>query len=108
MHDVHVYFKILYHPVVLQASEYLRVLHMRNMVVKYCMRVQPEWKKQVYTPTDLCCALANRLLHTEQYCHLVTASKLVFDLICGQKSKLYIYIYSMFIIYYVKSVSSLL
>ncbi len=32
----------------LQASEHLRRLHMRNMVTKYCRRVQPEWKKQVY------------------------------------------------------------
>lgn len=32
----------------LQASEHLRRLHMRNMVMKYCKRVQPEWKKQVY------------------------------------------------------------
>lgn len=31
----------------LQASEHLRNLHMRNMVIKYCTRVQPEWKKQV-------------------------------------------------------------
>uniref|UniRef100_A0A4W6FN10 Myosin Ic, paralog a n=1 Tax=Lates calcarifer TaxID=8187 RepID=A0A4W6FN10_LATCA len=29
------------------ASEHLRTLHMRNMVVKYCRRVQPEWKKQM-------------------------------------------------------------
>uniref|UniRef100_A0A3P8WWW9 Myosin Ic, paralog a n=1 Tax=Cynoglossus semilaevis TaxID=244447 RepID=A0A3P8WWW9_CYNSE len=34
-------------PLLYEASEYLRVLHMRNMVVKYCMRVQPEWKKQM-------------------------------------------------------------
>lgn len=33
--------------VTLQASEHLRNLHMRNMVIKYCTRVQPEWKKQV-------------------------------------------------------------
>lgn len=33
--------------VTLQASEHLRNLHMRNMVIKYCSRVQPEWKKQV-------------------------------------------------------------
>lgn len=31
----------------LQASEHLQNLHMRNMVIKYCRRVQPEWKKQV-------------------------------------------------------------
>lgn len=31
----------------LQASDHLRKLHMRNMVAKYCHRVQPEWKKQV-------------------------------------------------------------
>ncbi|CAG02935.1 unnamed protein product [Tetraodon nigroviridis] len=31
----------------LQASEHLRNLHMRNMVIKYCTRVQPEWKKQM-------------------------------------------------------------
>lgn len=30
-----------------QASEHLRALHMRNMVMKYCMRIQPEWKNQV-------------------------------------------------------------
>uniref|UniRef100_A0A3Q3D7D0 Myosin Ic, paralog a n=1 Tax=Hippocampus comes TaxID=109280 RepID=A0A3Q3D7D0_HIPCM len=29
------------------ASEYLRALHMRNMVMKYCMRIQPEWKNQM-------------------------------------------------------------
>ncbi|CAJ1064185.1 unconventional myosin-Ic [Xyrichtys novacula] len=29
------------------ASEHLRMLHMRNMVMKYCRRVQPEWKKQM-------------------------------------------------------------
>lgn len=34
----------------LQASEHLRRLHMRNMVVTYCKRVQPEWKKQVCGP----------------------------------------------------------
>lgn len=32
----------------LQASEHLRRVHMRNMVMKYCRRVQPEWKKQVH------------------------------------------------------------
>ena len=31
-----------------QASEHLRILNMRNMVMKYCRRVQPEWKKQVH------------------------------------------------------------
>ncbi|XP_034461829.1 unconventional myosin-Ic [Hippoglossus hippoglossus] len=30
-----------------EASEYLRILNMRNMVMKYCRRVQPEWKKQL-------------------------------------------------------------
>ncbi|XP_038152569.1 unconventional myosin-Ic isoform X2 [Cyprinodon tularosa] len=30
-----------------EASEHLRRLHMQNMVVKYCRRVQPEWKKQM-------------------------------------------------------------
>uniref|UniRef100_A0A4W6FL52 Myosin Ic, paralog a n=1 Tax=Lates calcarifer TaxID=8187 RepID=A0A4W6FL52_LATCA len=34
-------------PLVVEASEHLRTLHMRNMVVKYCRRVQPEWKKQM-------------------------------------------------------------
>ncbi|GLD73786.1 unconventional myosin-Ic-like isoform X1, partial [Lates japonicus] len=34
-------------PLVVEASEHLRMLHMRNMVVKYCRRVQPEWKKQM-------------------------------------------------------------
>uniref|UniRef100_A0A665X1S0 Unconventional myosin-Ic-like n=1 Tax=Echeneis naucrates TaxID=173247 RepID=A0A665X1S0_ECHNA len=34
-------------PLVTEASEYLRMLHMRNMVMKYCRRVQPEWKKQM-------------------------------------------------------------
>ncbi|KAM3601771.1 uncharacterized protein V6R79_018656 [Siganus canaliculatus] len=31
----------------IEASEHLRRLHMRNMVMKYCRRVQPEWKKQM-------------------------------------------------------------
>uniref|UniRef100_A0A3B5LJX6 Myosin motor domain-containing protein n=1 Tax=Xiphophorus couchianus TaxID=32473 RepID=A0A3B5LJX6_9TELE len=30
-----------------EASEHLQGLHMRNMVIKYCRRVQPEWKKQM-------------------------------------------------------------
>ncbi|XP_040006603.1 unconventional myosin-Ic isoform X2 [Xiphias gladius] len=34
-------------PSVFEASEHLRMLHMRNMVMKYCRRVQPEWKKQM-------------------------------------------------------------
>uniref|UniRef100_A0AAQ6A1C0 Myosin motor domain-containing protein n=1 Tax=Amphiprion ocellaris TaxID=80972 RepID=A0AAQ6A1C0_AMPOC len=34
-------------PSLVEASEHLRRLHMRNMVIKYCRRVQPEWKKQV-------------------------------------------------------------
>uniref|UniRef100_A0A3B4XW28 Myosin Ic, paralog a n=1 Tax=Seriola lalandi dorsalis TaxID=1841481 RepID=A0A3B4XW28_SERLL len=34
-------------PSLVEASEYLRMLHMRNMVMKYCRRVQPEWKKQM-------------------------------------------------------------
>uniref|UniRef100_UPI0037E9110A unconventional myosin-Ic-like isoform X2 n=1 Tax=Semicossyphus pulcher TaxID=241346 RepID=UPI0037E9110A len=34
-------------PLLVEASEHLRRLHMRNMVVKYCRRVQPEWKKQM-------------------------------------------------------------
>ncbi|KAM6907094.1 unconventional myosin-Ic isoform 2-T2 [Xenentodon cancila] len=34
-------------PSVVEASEHLQRLHMRNMVIKYCSRVQPEWKKQM-------------------------------------------------------------
>ncbi|XP_040907236.1 unconventional myosin-Ic-like isoform X1 [Toxotes jaculatrix] len=34
-------------PSLVEASEHLRVLHVRNMVLKYCRRVQPEWKKQM-------------------------------------------------------------
>ncbi|CAK6953640.1 unconventional myosin-Ic [Scomber scombrus] len=34
-------------PSLVEASEHLRRLHMRNMVTKYCRRVQPEWKKQM-------------------------------------------------------------
>ncbi|XP_029028817.1 unconventional myosin-Ic isoform X2 [Betta splendens] len=34
-------------PSLVEASEHLRDLHMRNMVIKYCRRVQPEWKKQM-------------------------------------------------------------
>uniref|UniRef100_A0A3B4UIG6 Myosin Ic, paralog a n=1 Tax=Seriola dumerili TaxID=41447 RepID=A0A3B4UIG6_SERDU len=34
-------------PSLVEASEHLRMLHMRNMVMKYCRRVQPEWKKQM-------------------------------------------------------------
>uniref|UniRef100_A0A8C4IMM1 Myosin-Ic n=1 Tax=Dicentrarchus labrax TaxID=13489 RepID=A0A8C4IMM1_DICLA len=34
-------------PSLVEASEHLRRLHMRNMVIKYCRRVQPEWKKQM-------------------------------------------------------------
>nr|XP_020454378.1 unconventional myosin-Ic-like isoform X2 [Monopterus albus] len=34
-------------PSVTEASEHLRRLHMKNMVIKYCRRVQPEWKKQM-------------------------------------------------------------
>lgn len=34
-------------PSLTEASEHLRRLHMRNMVIKYCRRVQPEWKKQM-------------------------------------------------------------
>ncbi|KAF3705915.1 Unconventional myosin-Ic Myosin I beta [Channa argus] len=34
-------------PSLVEASEHLRRLHMRNMVMKYCKRVQPEWKKQM-------------------------------------------------------------
>ncbi|KAM6983875.1 unconventional myosin-Ic-like isoform 1-T2 [Tautogolabrus adspersus] len=34
-------------PLLTEASEHLRRLHMRNMVMKYCRRVQPEWKKQM-------------------------------------------------------------
>ncbi|XP_017291366.1 unconventional myosin-Ic-like isoform X2 [Kryptolebias marmoratus] len=34
-------------PSVVEASEHLQTLHMRNMVIKYCRRVQPEWKKQM-------------------------------------------------------------
>ncbi|KAM9847042.1 unconventional myosin-Ic-like [Aulostomus maculatus] len=34
-------------PSLVEASEHLRELHMRNMVLKYCRRVQPEWKHQM-------------------------------------------------------------
>uniref|UniRef100_A0A3P9HD29 Myosin Ic, paralog a n=1 Tax=Oryzias latipes TaxID=8090 RepID=A0A3P9HD29_ORYLA len=34
-------------PSLVEASDYLQRLHMRNMVVKYCRRIQPEWKKQM-------------------------------------------------------------
>ncbi|KAK1883241.1 Unconventional myosin-Ic [Dissostichus eleginoides] len=34
-------------PSLIEASDHLRRLHMRNMVAKYCHRVQPEWKKQM-------------------------------------------------------------
>uniref|UniRef100_A0A671Y3G9 Myosin Ic, paralog a n=1 Tax=Sparus aurata TaxID=8175 RepID=A0A671Y3G9_SPAAU len=34
-------------PLVAEASEHLRRMHMRNMTLKYCRRVQPEWKKQM-------------------------------------------------------------
>ncbi|TMS14289.1 Unconventional myosin-Ic [Larimichthys crocea] len=34
-------------PSLVEASEHLRRLNMRNMVMKYCRRVQPEWKKQM-------------------------------------------------------------
>ncbi|XP_034034580.1 unconventional myosin-Ic [Thalassophryne amazonica] len=34
-------------PSLTEASEHLRRLHMRNMVMKYCQRIQPEWKKQM-------------------------------------------------------------
>ncbi|XP_020485890.1 unconventional myosin-Ic [Labrus bergylta] len=34
-------------PLLTEASEHLQRLHMRNMVMKYCRRVQPEWKKQM-------------------------------------------------------------
>ncbi|XP_057676304.1 unconventional myosin-Ic-like [Corythoichthys intestinalis] len=34
-------------PSVSEASEHLRKLHMRNMVMKYCIRIQPEWKNQL-------------------------------------------------------------
>lgn len=34
-------------PLLTEASEHLRRLHMRNMVIKYCRRVQAEWKKQM-------------------------------------------------------------
>ncbi|KAM8835472.1 unconventional myosin-Ic-like isoform 1-T2 [Synchiropus picturatus] len=34
-------------PLLSEASEHLRKLHLRNMVAKYCRRVQPEWKKQM-------------------------------------------------------------
>uniref|UniRef100_A0A3P9LMT0 Myosin Ic, paralog a n=2 Tax=Oryzias latipes TaxID=8090 RepID=A0A3P9LMT0_ORYLA len=34
-------------PSLVEASEHLQRLHMRNMVVKYCRRIQPEWKKQM-------------------------------------------------------------
>ncbi|KAF7666571.1 hypothetical protein LDENG_00101030 [Lucifuga dentata] len=34
-------------PSLTETSEHLRKLHMRNMVMKYCQRIQPEWKKQM-------------------------------------------------------------
>uniref|UniRef100_A0A3Q3XF58 Myosin Ic, paralog b n=1 Tax=Mola mola TaxID=94237 RepID=A0A3Q3XF58_MOLML len=34
-------------PSLFEASEHLRKLHMRNMYMKYCRRVQPEWRKQM-------------------------------------------------------------
>lgn len=34
-------------PSLVEASEHMQRLHMRNMVTKYCWRVQPEWKKQM-------------------------------------------------------------
>uniref|UniRef100_A0AAQ4S826 Myosin Ic, paralog b n=1 Tax=Gasterosteus aculeatus aculeatus TaxID=481459 RepID=A0AAQ4S826_GASAC len=34
-------------PSLVEASENLWRMHMRNMVVKYCKRVQPEWRKQM-------------------------------------------------------------
>ncbi|KAF7205941.1 unconventional myosin-Ic isoform X1 [Nothobranchius furzeri] len=34
-------------PSLVEASEHLQTLHMRNMVINYCRRVQPEWKKQM-------------------------------------------------------------
>uniref|UniRef100_A0A3Q4I048 Myosin Ic, paralog a n=1 Tax=Neolamprologus brichardi TaxID=32507 RepID=A0A3Q4I048_NEOBR len=34
-------------PSLVEASEHLQKLHMRNMVTKYCRIVHPEWKKQM-------------------------------------------------------------
>uniref|UniRef100_UPI003AABA897 unconventional myosin-Ic n=1 Tax=Centroberyx gerrardi TaxID=166262 RepID=UPI003AABA897 len=34
-------------PSLTEASEHLRRLHMQNMVMKYCRRIQPEWRKQM-------------------------------------------------------------
>ncbi|XP_054610330.1 unconventional myosin-Ic-like [Dunckerocampus dactyliophorus] len=34
-------------PSLTEASEHLRKLNMRNMVMKYCNRIQPEWKNQM-------------------------------------------------------------
>uniref|UniRef100_A0A8D3EEU5 Unconventional myosin-Ic-like n=1 Tax=Scophthalmus maximus TaxID=52904 RepID=A0A8D3EEU5_SCOMX len=34
-------------PSLVEASEHLRMLNMRNMVMVFCRRVQPEWKKQM-------------------------------------------------------------
>lgn len=34
-------------PSVIEASEHLQRLHLCNMVMKYCRRIQPEWKKQM-------------------------------------------------------------
>uniref|UniRef100_A0A673AWX6 Myosin Ic, paralog a n=1 Tax=Sphaeramia orbicularis TaxID=375764 RepID=A0A673AWX6_9TELE len=33
-------------PSLVEASEHLQRLHLQNMVMKYCRRIQPEWKKQ--------------------------------------------------------------
>ncbi|XP_037543996.1 unconventional myosin-Ic [Nematolebias whitei] len=61
-------------PSVAEASELLQTLHMRNMVMKYCRRVQPEWKKQMMQKV-----VANELFKDQKEIYPPSVGRLFLD-----------------------------
>ncbi|KAM4726372.1 unconventional myosin-Ic-like isoform 2-T2 [Anableps anableps] len=57
-----------------EASEHLQRLHMRNMVIKYCRRVQPEWKKQMMQKV-----VASEIFKDQKGCYPHSVGRLFLD-----------------------------
>ncbi|KAM4546675.1 unconventional myosin-Ic-like isoform 2-T2 [Fundulus diaphanus] len=57
-----------------EASDHLQRLHMRNMVIKYCRRVQPEWKKQMMQKV-----VASEIFKDQKYSYPHSVGRLFLD-----------------------------
>ncbi|XP_035999171.1 unconventional myosin-Ic isoform X2 [Fundulus heteroclitus] len=57
-----------------EASDDLQRLHMRNMVIKYCRRVQPEWKKQMMQKV-----VASEIFKDQKYSYPHSVGRLFLD-----------------------------